>query len=135
MSKRTPTSTVRTVAIITVDGVNVNETLVKVGYAWVYRKYWKQDFCNDWLKLEEQAKNARIGLWSDPKPSWGWRKTSKQYPSSINSVGGIFHGNTSSKVFHAVGCKHFNYKNCSVSFTSVEEAEKSGYRPDNWCVH
>lgn len=69
----------RTVAIVTADSVNVNRTLVKNGYAWVYRKYCKQDFCNDWLDLEEKAKTARLGLWRDtnPEPPWDWRAEGK----------------------------------------------------------
>ena len=41
----------RTVAVITVNGKNLNESLVKSGFAWVYRKYCKQSYCNDWLNF------------------------------------------------------------------------------------
>ncbi len=39
----------RTVALIQSpdDTVTLNEALVRNGYAWVYRKYWKADFCPD----------------------------------------------------------------------------------------
>lgn len=126
----------RTVAIITVAGVNVNQALVQSGYAWVYPQYCKQAFCREWLKLEEQAKKARIGLWNDPNPEppWIWRKTSKQHVNPSSTIIGNFHGNTSSHVFHAPGCQHFNCKNCTVGFMSAEEAGRAGYRPDNWCV-
>lgn len=126
----------RTVAIITVAGVNVNQALVQSGYAWVYPKYCKQEFCRDWLKLEEQAKKARIGLWKDsnPEPPWIWRKTSKLRVNSSSIISGNFHGNSSSHVFHASGCQHFNCKNCTVGFMSAEEAGRAGYRPDNRCV-
>ncbi len=57
------------------DGKNVNEIMIKGGYAWVYRKYCKEEFCNDWLKYEEQAKRSKRALWKDsnPEPPWEWR--------------------------------------------------------------
>jgi endonuclease YncB( thermonuclease family) len=66
----------RIVGVVFADGVNVNEEILRAGYAWQYRKYCKADFCDDWLKLEEQAKAAKLGLWSEPKamPPWEWRR-------------------------------------------------------------
>jgi micrococcal nuclease len=43
--------------------VNINESLIKAGLAWQYRKYCKASFCDDWLQLEGQAQKAKIGLW------------------------------------------------------------------------
>ncbi|MFC1830979.1 thermonuclease family protein [Thermodesulfobacteriota bacterium] len=45
----------------------MNEEILTAGYAWQYRKYCKASFYSDWLKLEEDAKAAKIGLWADPK--------------------------------------------------------------------
>jgi micrococcal nuclease len=65
----------RTVGVVA-DGVNVNESLFKAGYAWQYRKYCKAKFCDDWLQQEKEAGNSHKGLWkdSDPVPPWQWRK-------------------------------------------------------------
>jgi len=54
----------------------VNESLVKAGLAWQYRKYCKAGFCNDWLKYEDLARSAKLGLWKDTHPvaPWEWRK-------------------------------------------------------------
>ena len=62
----------RSVALIYVDGKSLNEALVKNGYAWVYRKYCKESFCEDWLNLEVVAKYKKIGLWSEPNPIQPW---------------------------------------------------------------
>jgi len=66
----------RAVAMVYADGKNVNEIMVKGGYAWVYRKYCKNAFCNDWLQHEKKAKQSRRALWQDgnAQPPWEWRK-------------------------------------------------------------
>lgn len=66
----------RTVGLVTVDGLSLNEELVKKGFAWVYRQYCKRGECSEWLVFESQAKAAKIGLWADfaPVPPWEWRK-------------------------------------------------------------
>ena len=62
----------RTVALIYVDGQSLNEALVKNGFAWVYRKYCKETFCEDWLNYEIIARYGKIGLWNEPNPIPPW---------------------------------------------------------------
>jgi endonuclease YncB( thermonuclease family) len=60
--------------VILPDGTNVNHTLVKEGWCWWYRKYAPG---NTTLEgLENEAREAREGLWADPQPvpPWEWRK-------------------------------------------------------------
>ena len=66
----------RTVGVVFVDGFNVNQNLIENGLAWQYRKYCKESFCDDWIKLEKQSKHSGLGLWadSDPIAPWRWRK-------------------------------------------------------------
>lgn len=66
----------RTVGIVFVSGLNVNREIVKAGYAWVYRQYCKQLFCDEWQDLESTARRNGIGLWShpDPIPPWQFRR-------------------------------------------------------------
>lgn len=64
----------RTVAWVSVQGASLNRELVRAGLAWWYRRYaasWK-----DLEQLEQQARNARIGLWSqrNPVPPWEFRR-------------------------------------------------------------
>lgn len=63
----------RIVGIVTVDGVNVNEALLKAGLAWHYKTY---DDNPAWAQLEQQARQAKKGLWSipNPIPPWEWRR-------------------------------------------------------------
>ncbi len=62
----------RYVALIEVDGQVLNEALIKKGYAWVYRKYCKADFCEDWLFIESLVRGHKVGLWSEPGPMPPW---------------------------------------------------------------
>jgi len=121
----------RTVAMVFVNGSNLNEQIVANGYGWVYRKYCNKPFCDDWLKLEDKARNSRIGLWADstPVPPWEWRHGGQGGNTDIKSSvagSGTYHGNVNSHVFHGPGCQHYHCKNCTVEFKSIDEALKAG---------
>lgn len=62
----------RQIARVTVDGIDVNKSLVRLGYAWSARQYTKDA---DVIKAELNARIARVGLWSLPRPQapWDWR--------------------------------------------------------------
>ncbi len=65
----------RTIAdVLLLDGTNVNHTLVKDGWCWWYRKYAPGNTVLE--GLENEAREARKGLWADPQPvpPWEWRK-------------------------------------------------------------
>ena len=65
----------RRVARLFVDGEHVNETLVRQGHAWAYRR-WVRD--EEIFDAEAAAKREGRGLWSLPKdqrqPPWQWRR-------------------------------------------------------------
>jgi endonuclease YncB( thermonuclease family) len=68
----------RTVAdVILPDGRYLNRDLVTAGLAWWYRKYAPGD--TDLEQLEQEAREAKQGLWADPDPipPWEWRKRIK----------------------------------------------------------
>jgi len=68
----------RTLAnLILSDGISVNQQLVKAGACWWYRKYAPGDTVLE--GLEKEAREARKGLWADPKPipPWEWRKRTR----------------------------------------------------------
>ncbi len=58
----------REIAIVHINNLILNKELVAHGYAWVYRKYCKANFCSDWLKLEAAARENKSGLWRDTNP-------------------------------------------------------------------
>lgn len=64
----------RTVGYVMVDAMNVNLEQVKRGMAWAYRQYLRDQ---EMLMAEEIAKEAKRGLWSQPKPipPWEYRRS------------------------------------------------------------
>jgi micrococcal nuclease len=64
----------RTIAnVLLSDGINVNHALVKDGWWWWYRKYAPGNTVLE--RLENEAREARKGLWVEPNPMppWEWR--------------------------------------------------------------
>jgi endonuclease YncB( thermonuclease family) len=51
------------------DGNILNETLLREGLAWWYRRYSDDRRLE---ALETEARNAKVGLWSDPNPTAPW---------------------------------------------------------------
>jgi micrococcal nuclease len=58
----------RTVAFVRVGDSLINEELIRQGLAWVFTRYCDRPIGQGWKKLEEEARKARRGLWSMPKP-------------------------------------------------------------------
>ena len=66
----------RVLGVVYVGRVNVNEKMIKAGYAWRY-KYSKD---SRYLKLQNEAKRKKKGLWAGKNPidPWQWRKERKK---------------------------------------------------------
>lgn len=64
----------RLLAIVYVDERDVNAELIRVGAAWVFRKYSDDE---KRIALEDEARAAKRGLWALPEservPPWQWR--------------------------------------------------------------
>lgn len=69
-------------------GLNVNERMVALGHAWVYRQFYdylpeaRRDTLN---RAENWARTRKVGLWrtENPIPPWEWRMTSA--PKAVSS--------------------------------------------------
>lgn len=66
-----------TIGEVFADGQDVNLELVREGLAWWYERYAPDDAVLQ--RLEQEARNARRGLWSDPEPAapWDWRHSGR----------------------------------------------------------
>ena len=66
----------RLVALVTISESLVNEELVNAGFAWVYTRYCDRPICERWKLLENEAREAKRGLWADlnPMPPWEFRR-------------------------------------------------------------
>lgn len=62
----------RLVARVICNGVDANVEQAKRGMAWVYDQYVRDRM---FYILQEEARQAHRGLWSDPSPTppWEWR--------------------------------------------------------------
>ena len=63
----------RTLGTVHVGNINVNETMVSSGMAWHYKQYSKDERLG---ALENEARDNKKGLWSQPNPTppWDYRK-------------------------------------------------------------
>jgi len=63
----------RTIAMVFVKNINVNEALLSAGFAWHFKRY---DRNPQWAQLEKTAADQQLGLWADdsPTPPWEWRR-------------------------------------------------------------
>jgi len=90
----------RKVAKIYVGSTWVNAELVRNGHAWVYRQYSNS---RDLLRLEDEARAAKRGLWSLPEseriPPWEWRHGTKSGRSTDASAPAVAHAAPSSGEF------------------------------------
>ena len=131
----------RDIGIIHVGGKCLNEELLKHGFAWVYSRYCKEDFCRKWRAFETRAKVNKVGLWGDPhsQAPWDFRRKAKGGAKNTSKIkkapvsAGAYHGNAGSHTFHQPGCRYYNCKSCTVMFGSREEAIKAGFKPCGIC--
>ena len=71
----------RTVAVVRrqPDGLDAGSEMVRLGLAWVYRRYTDDARL---ISLEEEARAAGLGLWSEPAsrrvPPWDWRRQNRR---------------------------------------------------------
>ena len=71
----------RTVGIIYRKDNEINLTMVRLGLAFVYRKYLGQCNAEDYIKAEYDAKNRKEGMWGtnwQAQEPWDFRKNKKE---------------------------------------------------------
>jgi endonuclease YncB( thermonuclease family) len=63
--------------VVLPDGRNLNQELVRAGYAWWFRKYSRDGRL---ARLEEEARAGRRGLWADQAPlaPWDYRVSARR---------------------------------------------------------
>ena len=153
----------RLVARVIVGGRDLSEEMLRAGLAWHFLRYSSDKRLQ---ALEQQARQQRVGLWSDRSAvaPWDYRSgrnrpaepsatppaaSARPSPGSPSSVRpspadargttasrttGPFHGNVSSRVYHAPGCRDYNCKHCTQVFATRQAAEAAGYRAHAECV-
>ena len=72
----------RTLGVVYLNEQDINELMIKDGFAWFYRKYASsqpEEEAARYAAAEESAKSEELGLWAskDPTPPWVYRKEQK----------------------------------------------------------
>jgi endonuclease YncB( thermonuclease family) len=69
----------RTVAFVKVGDTVVNDELIRQRLARVFSRYCDRPMCEQWERLEDEARAARRELWSLPNalPPWEFRRSGK----------------------------------------------------------
>ena len=67
----------RTLGVVFVDTINVNEKMIAEGMAWHFKRYDNNDA---WAQMEIIARTLRKGLWikNSPIPPWECRHLKKK---------------------------------------------------------
>ena len=70
----------RTVAIVKIESLILNEELVRESFAWVYPEFCHRPICNKCYVLSVNAHDAKKGLWVDPNPipPWEFRRKNRR---------------------------------------------------------
>lgn len=127
----------RAVGIVTTqDGTVLNRELLANGMAWLYTKYCRNSVCRDWKAVEQKAKRARVGLWSDTYAVAPWQYRQAQRSNAVittRTQSTVYTGNTRSGKFHSSRCKYYNCRRCTARFYSRQEAISAGYSPCGLC--
>jgi len=123
----------RLVARVSTATTDSSVALIEAGHAWHFTRFSSDA---ELAAAERAARAARRGLWSDPEPTppWAFREQGRAGRSSRAGVGGPYHGNESSLIYHARGCEHFDCRRCTVPLESADDARERGFRPHRRCV-
>ena len=72
----------RMVGIVYRSGVDINLEMVRIGYAWAYRRYLSAPYASRYLDAEREARGKRLGLWKDANPDPPWEFKRRNRPGS-----------------------------------------------------
>ena len=125
----------RTIAVCKTDGVDVNDTMVRQGFAWAFRK-----FSNDYVDAENQARSKQIGVWQAPtQTAEEFRAAKWEVAKQVSPTGCPIKGNISKngRIYHPPWSPWYNRTKISLNkgerwFCSEAEALQAGWRAPYW---
>jgi endonuclease YncB( thermonuclease family) len=130
----------RYVGKVMLGTTDINLEQIKGGFAWHYKKYADEQVMPDrtvYAEEEIKARNAKLGLWADAKPTppWDWRQGVNNANLADVPPGSII-GNKNSMVYHIPGCSTYAKVGADnrVIFKTREEAEKAGFKMAKNCA-
>jgi micrococcal nuclease len=122
----------RLLAFVFLDNKNFNLELVQKGWSPYYTKYGTSKRYHQVFTLaQSHARIKKLNIWKNPGPKTP-EKSVMPSPSPLAQTG-LFHGNTSSHIFHGPDCRYFRCKACTKIFSARNAALGAGYSPCHIC--
>lgn len=125
----------RTIAVCNAGNTNINETLVRLGYAWAFRK-----FSTDFAAAEDEARSKRLGVWQTAtQTAEEFRAEKWKVAKQVSPTGCPIKGNISKngRIYHPPWSPWYNRTKISLNkgerwFCSEAEALQAGWRAPYW---
>ncbi len=125
----------RTLGVCHVSSIDINEMMVREGFAWSFRRY-----ADDYNAVEDEARARRVGVWqADTQTPWDyraekWAVAEQQAPDGCPIKGNI---SKNGQIYHAPWSPWYsrtkiNTKKGERWFCSEGEALRAGWRAPYW---
>ncbi|HET6389619.1 thermonuclease family protein [Hyphomicrobium sp.] len=122
----------RTLATCFVDGMNIEEAMVRAGLAWAFVKY-----STSYVAVEAEARKQKIGVWQGPAQApWEFRRNGWQVAEAVAPNGCAIKGNVSAngRIYHMPWDPWYEKVKMDERrgkrwFCSQDEAAAAGWRP------
>ena len=75
----------RAVAVVHVDGRNINLEMIAEGWAWAARHKRHHPLPAEYIRAEEQARSSKAGLWLEENPTPPWEFKSSRGVQNVDS--------------------------------------------------
>jgi endonuclease YncB( thermonuclease family) len=62
----------RVVGIIRIGNRNINEEMVREGWAWAYREFLRGPYVSEFINAEREERERKLGLWQQFNPQSPW---------------------------------------------------------------
>ena len=123
----------RLVARVSVRGEDASTALLTAGLACHYVKYSSDVTL---ANAEAEARRHGRGFWGRgaDKPRCTTMALQATEPKGTGGGPVIFHGNTSSRVYHSPSCRNYKCRNCTQAFHSEADARAAGFSPAGDCL-
>jgi endonuclease YncB( thermonuclease family) len=122
----------RSVGEVFVEGVHLNQEMVRQGYAWAYTRYSRSV---DIIEIEDEARAENRGLWALPaeqrEPPWLWRRQGRTPKQAAPSATPLVCGNrTTCKEMASCREARFYLEDCGVTGL---DADRDGVPCEKLC--
>jgi len=122
----------RVLGLCRVDGRDLNQEMVRSGYAWAFVKYSKT-----YVEVEAEARTAKAGIWqAETEPAWIYREKRWQTAETAAPNGCAIKGNVTANghIYHMPWSPWYGKVRVEANkgerwFCSEAEAKAAGWRP------